>query len=59
MYYFLLFLLAAFIILKAVGIITWSWWLVFIPAYVLVGLVVIGVVCAIVLTIVKILHKDK
>lgn len=34
-----------FIVLKLVNVISWSWWIVFIPTYIGVGLVGIGLTC--------------
>lgn len=39
----------AFIVLKVTGIINWSWWKVFIPTYISIALVVIGVVIIVIL----------
>ena len=33
-----------FIILKLVGVIEWSWWLVFIPLYISIGFVVLSLI---------------
>ena len=34
----------AFIIMKVAGIIEWSWWLVFIPFWIALGLVILGII---------------
>ena len=39
----------AFIVLKVAGIINWSWWKVFIPTYISIALVVIGLVVLVIL----------
>lgn len=41
---FLLALLGTFIIMKVLGFVAWSWWLVFTPLYALVGLYFIALV---------------
>lgn len=35
----------AFIIMQVAGVIKWSWWQVFIPVYIYVGLVFLGILC--------------
>ena len=39
-----------FIVLKLCNVLQWSWWMVFIPAYISVGLTVILIVIAIILS---------
>ena len=39
----------AFIVLKVTGIIDWSWWKVFIPTYISIALIVIGLVILVIL----------
>ena len=39
----------AFIVLKVIGIIEWPWWKVFIPMYISIALVVVGIVVLVVL----------
>lgn len=36
-------LLIVFIVLKLVGVISWSWWVVLIPLWISIGLVIIGI----------------
>jgi len=48
MRFFLWFLLAILIVLKLVGVIAISWWLVFIPAYILAALGAVVIILAIV-----------
>ena len=36
-------LLIVFIVLQLVGVISWSWWIVLIPLWISIGLVVIGI----------------
>jgi hypothetical protein len=43
---FLWLLLAILIVLKLVGVIAISWWLVFIPAYILLGLFLLVIILA-------------
>ena len=55
----LLILLILFIILKVTGVISWSWGIVLIPLWILLG--IIGVVCflAIVVAIIMAIRKSK
>ena len=55
----LLILLILFIILKATGVISWSWGIVLLPLWILLG--IIGVVCflAIVIAIIVAIRKSK
>ena len=55
----LLILLILFIILKATGVISWSWAIVLLPLWILLG--IIGVVCflAIVIAIIVAIRKSK
>ena len=39
-----------FIVLKLCNVLQWSWWMVFIPAYISVGLTIILIVLAIILS---------
>ena len=43
-----------FIVLKLCNVLQWSWWMVFIPAYISAGLTVILIVLAIILS-----YRDK
>lgn len=40
-----------FITLKLLGVIDWSWWLVFIPVYVSIGLFIFWVIVAIIIAV--------
>ena len=55
----LLILLILFIILKATGVISWSWAIVLLPLWILLG--IIGVVCflAVVIAIIVAIRKSK
>ena len=41
-------LLIIFVVLKLLKVITWSWWLVLMPLWVSVGLVILIILCAII-----------
>lgn len=42
-----------FIILKLVGVISWSWWVVLIPLWITIGLILFLVICTIAIALLK------
>lgn len=37
-------LLVIFVVLKLVGVITWSWWIVLIPLWIIIGIIILGII---------------
>lgn len=49
----------AFIVLKVTKLINWSWWLVFLPAFIKIGIFIIGFFCVLLALVVKEAENDK
>jgi len=47
---FLLVLTIVFVVLKVTNVIAWSWWLVFLPLFIEIGLLAIAVIAIIIIT---------
>ena len=46
-------LLIIFIVLKLVGVITWSWWIVLIPLWIELGIFIIGLIIIVIMVLSK------
>ena len=55
----LLILLILFIILKVTGVISWSWTIVLLPLWILLGIIVVAFFLAIIVAIVVAIRKSK
>ena len=55
----LLILLCAFVIAKLFGVIAWSWWLVFLPAFIYLGMMAIVFLIVGILTAIAVWLSDK
>lgn len=55
----LLMLLGVFVIAKLFGMVTWSWWLVFLPAFIYLGLLVTVLLVVGIVTAIAVWLSDK